>query len=124
MNIIVLVSDTFRYDYLGVNGNSWIGTDDTRPFRGTRSCLRSPLSVELSDDPEPDGPVHGRYSFPFHGWQPLERNMPVLSTIFGEEGYTSQLIADTPHLMSRGHHFDRDFTGLIGFVARREIGRC
>ena len=27
MNIIVLVSDTFRYDYLGRNGNEWIGTD-------------------------------------------------------------------------------------------------
>ena len=28
MNIIVLVSDTFRYDYLGRNGNEWIGTDE------------------------------------------------------------------------------------------------
>ena len=26
MNVIVLVSDTFRYDYLGCNGNKWIGT--------------------------------------------------------------------------------------------------
>ena len=27
MNVIVLVSDTFRYDYLGCNGNGWIGTE-------------------------------------------------------------------------------------------------
>ena len=32
MNIIVLVSDTFRYDYLGCNGNAWIGTGGTRPL--------------------------------------------------------------------------------------------
>ncbi len=53
----------------------------------------------------------GRFSFPFHGWQPLDRQIPVLSTLFGQAGYTSQLIADTPHLMSRGHHFDRGFDG-------------
>ncbi len=111
MNIIVLVSDTFRYDYLGVNGNRWIGTDAldrfaSRAVRFDRHYLSSFPTIPNRTDL-----FTGRYSFPFHGWQPLERDMPVLITIFGDEGYTSQLIADTPHLMNRGHHFDRDFTG-------------
>ena len=111
MNIIVLVSDTFRYDYLGVNGNSWIGTDALDRFGERAVAFDRHYLSSFPTIPNRTDLFTGRYSFPFHGWQPLERNMPVLSTIFGEEGYTSQLIADTPHLMSRGHHFDRDFTG-------------
>src|SRR3989475_8843998 len=32
MNLIVIVSDTFRYDYLGANGNRWIKTPELDAF--------------------------------------------------------------------------------------------
>jgi hypothetical protein len=35
MNFIVLVSDTFRYDYLGANGNAWIKTPELDAFSRT-----------------------------------------------------------------------------------------
>lgn len=111
MNIIVLVSDTFRYDYLGANGNRWIGTDALDRFAQRAVCFDRYYLSSFPTIPNRTDLFTGRNSFPFHGWQPLERDIPVLSSIFGDAGYTSQLIADTPHLMGRGHHFDRGFTG-------------
>lgn len=109
MNVIVLVSDTFRYDYLGCNGNEWIGTAALDRFAQRAVCFDRHYLSSFPTIPNRTDLFTGRFTFPFHGWQPLDRNIPVLSTIFGEAGYQSQLIADTPHLMSREHFFNRGF---------------
>ena len=111
MNVIVLVSDTFRYDYLGCNGNSWIGTDELDRFAGRAVSFDRHYLSSFPTIPNRTDLFTGRFSFPFHGWQPLDREITVMSTVFSRSGYQTQLICDTPHLMSRGHHFDRDFTG-------------
>ena len=111
MNIIVLVSDTFRYDYLGCNGNAWIGTAALDRFAERAVCFDRHYLSSFPTIPNRTDLFTGRYSFPFHGWQPLAAGIPVLSTIFGAAGYQSQLICDTPHLMKGVHHFDRGFDG-------------
>ena len=111
MNIIVLVSDTFRYDYLGCNGNAWIGTAALDRFAERAVCFDRHYLSSFPTIPNRTDLFTGRYSFPFHGWKPLDPGIPVLSTIFGAAGYQSQLICDTPHLMKGVHHFDRGFDG-------------
>ena len=111
MNIIVLVSDTFRYDYLGCNGNRWIGTAALDRLAGRAVCFDRHYLSSFPTIPNRTDLFSGRYSFPFHGWKPLDPDLPVLSTIFGAAGYQSQLICDTPHLMKGIHHFDRGFDG-------------
>ena len=111
MNIIILVSDTFRYDYLGCNGNKWIGTDALDRFAERAVCFDRHFVSSFPTIPNRTDMFTGRYGFPFHGWQPLDRKVPVLSTIFGEAGYQSQLICDTPHLMSGEHFCNRGFDG-------------
>jgi arylsulfatase A-like enzyme len=110
MNLIVLVSDTFRYDYIGYNGNQRIGTDALDRFAQRSVAFDRHHLSSFPTIPNRTDLFTGRYSFPFHGWQPLDRKAAVLSTIFGAAGYQSQLICDTPHLMSREHFFDRGFT--------------
>ena len=124
MNIIVLVSDTFRYDYLGCNGNAWIGTAALDRFAERAVCFDRHYLSSFPTIPNRTDLFTGRYSFPFHGWKALDSGIPVLSTIFGAAGYQSQLICDTPHLMKGVHHFDRGLTGRIGFGGRRETSRC
>ena len=111
MNVIVVVSDTFRYDYLGCNGNQWIGTEALDRFAERAVCFDRHYLSSFPTIPNRTDLFTGRYSFPFHGWQPLDRAIPVMSTVFGEAGYQSQLICDTPHLMKGVHHFDRGFDG-------------
>ena len=124
MNIIVLVSDTFRYDYLGCNGNAWIGTAALDRFAERAVCFDRHYLSSFPTIPNRTDLFTGRYSFPFHGWQPLAAGIPVLSTIFGAAGYQSQLICDTPHLMKGVHHFDRGFDGAYWIRGRRETSRC
>lgn len=111
MNVIVLVSDTFRYDYLGCNGNDWIGTDALDRFARRAVCFDRHYLSSFPTIPNRTDLFTGRYSFPFHGWQPLDPSIPVLSTVFAQAGYNTQLICDTPHLMKGRHHFDRGFHG-------------
>ena len=113
MNVIVLVSDTFRYDYLGCNGNGWMGTEALDRFAERAVCFDRHYLSSFPTIPNRTDLFTGRYSFPFHGWQPLDPSIPVLSTIFGAAGYQSQLICDTPHLMKGVHHFDRGFDGVF-----------
>ena len=98
MNIIVLVSDTFRYDYLGCNGNGWIGTAALDRLAGRAVSFDRHYLSSFPTIPNRTDLFTGRYTFPFHGWKPLDPGLPVLSTIFGAAGYQSQLICDTPHL--------------------------
>ena len=111
MNVIVLVSDTFRYDYLGCNGNRWIGTNDLDRFAERAVCFDRHYLSSFPTIPNRTDMFTGRFTFPFHGWQPLARDIPVMSTVFGDAGYETQLICDTPHLMGRGHFCERGFTG-------------
>jgi len=111
VNVIVLVSDTFRYDYLGCNGNKWIGTDELDRFAERAVCFDRHYLSSFPTIPNRTDMFTGRYTFPFHGWQPLARDIPVMSTVFGDAGYESQLICDTPHLMGRGHFCERGFGG-------------
>ena len=83
MNIIVLVSDTFRYDYLGCNGNAWIGTEVLDRFAERAVCFDRHYLSSFPTIPNRTDLFTGRYSFPFHGWKPLDAGIPVLSTIFG-----------------------------------------
>lgn len=53
----------------------------------------------------------GRFSHPGYGWQPLEPSLQTLPQTFQAAGYTTQLIADTTHLLRANFwrpfcHFD------------------
>jgi len=53
----------------------------------------------------------GRFTFTEFDWAPLPRNQTVLSQVLGAAGYTTMMIADTPHILQAGYHFDRGFSG-------------
>jgi len=105
MNLIVIVSDTFRYDYLGANGNRWIKTPELDAFsRRAVNFDRCTISSFPTIPTRTDW-FTGRYSFPFHGWQPLDPKATVLAGVLGEAGSVNQLITDCPHLMNATPYF-------------------
>ena len=64
MNIIVLVSDTFRYDYLGCNGNAWIGTAALDRFAERAVSFDRHYLSSFPTIPNRTDLFTGRYSFP------------------------------------------------------------
>jgi arylsulfatase A-like enzyme len=111
LNIVVLVSDTFRYDYIGANGNTWIKTPELDAFAASAVGFDNYYVSSFPTIPTRTDWFTGRYGFPFYGWKPLDPRATVIAPQLAGAGYTCQLIIDTPHMMRADYNFDRGFHG-------------
>jgi arylsulfatase A-like enzyme len=109
MNIIIICSDTFRYDHLGFLNSSGVLTPnldqlarESARFTNYRLCS-FPTILNRMDV------FTGRYTFPINGWGRLPYQFPILPQVFKHHGYTTGLIADNPHMMKDGSGFRRGF---------------
>ncbi len=111
MNVIVVVSDTFRYDYCGWNGNAWIRTPDLDRFAAGAVAFDRHYVSSFPTIPTRTDWFTARFSFPNHGWRALDPQVPVLAAALSRAGYLGQLIMDNPHMMKGTNNFDRGFEG-------------
>jgi len=111
MNIILIISDTFRRDYLGCYGNKWISTPNLDRFAKKSVIFDRAYAASFPTVPNRMDIVTGRFTFTYRQWEPLPRDEVTLAEILSEAGYTTMLIADTPHILEDGYNFDRGFTG-------------
>lgn len=111
MNLILIVSDTFRYDHISANGNKWIHTQELDKFAGEAVVLDRLYDASFPTIPHRTDLVTGRYTFPYRGWTPLADDDITLAQVLAEAGYTTQLIADTTHLIRNKCNFMQGFMG-------------
>ena len=121
MNIVVLVADTFRADYLGCDGNTWIQTPHL-----DRLASQGVLFKDFYAEGLPTLPVRrvfytGRTVFPFAyheqksdsvqlpGWHPMSDEDITLAEWLAPRGYTCGLISDVYHQFKPGKNFHRGF---------------
>ena len=64
---------------------------------------------QLPDDSTRNGRNDRQVWQSFHRWMSLPFSWPALPRILADEGYCTQLIHDTPHLVNGGHNFDYPF---------------
>ncbi|MGD2175776.1 MAG: sulfatase [Candidatus Brocadiaceae bacterium] len=122
MNLIIAIIDTLSYDHVGANGNGWIETPNLDRLASESWCFDRCFASSFPTIPHRLDTVTGRYGGPFHAWMPLPYDWPTLPRALAEEGYATQLIHDTPHLVNGGHHFDWPFHGWT-FVRGAEVDR-
>jgi len=132
MNIIQIVSDTFRRDNLGCYGNKDIHTDYLDRFAKQSLVFDNAYIASWPTIPNRRDLFTGRHSYIYSWWwfygeEPnLPHNEVILSESLNKAGYTTMLIADTYHLMRDRHGFDKGFDGWIwvrGHEADRYITR-
>ena len=123
MNVICLMSDTFRRDHLAAYGVSapWARAGHAgEPFIQTpaldRLVAESALFERFYLSSYPTVPCRhdcftGRYGFPHRGWQPLEPGDVVLSELIRAGGRTPMMIFDTPMLAADSYNYTRGFAG-------------
>jgi len=111
MNVILIISDTFRRDHLGCYGNDWIHTPNLDKLARQGVMFDHAYTGSYATVPCRKDVVTGRWTFPWTGWSPLERDFKVMSEVIGAAGYTTQLVVDTPHILKDGYNFDRGFSG-------------
>ncbi|RLE81062.1 MAG: hypothetical protein DRJ51_04570 [Thermoprotei archaeon] len=111
MNFIVFVSDTFRRDFLRTYGNSWIRTKYIDEFAKKAVVFDRAYAASFPTVPARRDIFTGRYSYVYAGWEPLSLDERVIAEILSQHGYTTMLIADTPHFLKDGYNFQKGFTG-------------
>ncbi len=110
MNVVVICSDTFRYDHLGFLKQQPAHTPNLNElaaqsgsFADFRVCSFPTLVNRMEV-------FSGQITFPFYGWGELPAEKPVLSEYLGRQGVHTALLADNFHLMTEEFGFGRGFT--------------
>jgi len=113
MNIILIMSDTFRRDHLGCYGNQWIHMPNIDELAKESVVFDRAYAASFPTVPNRRDVVTGRFTFTYSDWGPLPPEEVVLPDVLRKAGYVTMLIADTPHILKDGYHFDRGFDGWI-----------
>jgi len=111
MNVIQIVSDTFRRDHLGCYGNDWIHTENLDRFANQSMVFDRAYAASHPTIPNRHDLFTGRYTFIYSMWSPLPKNEVIISQVLRQAGCTTMLIVDTPHMIRDAHYFDRGFDG-------------
>jgi arylsulfatase A-like enzyme len=103
VNIILLVSDTFRFDNLFDRASMPVHTPELDRFVQRAVSLSRLCTASFPTIPHRTDLTSGRYGWPWYGWQDRRRSTANhLPQLLAEAGYVSQLICDCPHLFPAG----------------------
>ena len=110
MNIILLISDTFRYDNLFNRASMPVHTPELDRFAERAVSLSRFYTGSFPTIPQRTDLTTGRIGWPWYPWQDRrqssENHLPIL---LSQVGYVSQLLCDCPHLFRAG--FNSGFNG-------------
>ena len=116
-NVVLIVSDTFRYDLLSGSFTVRGGIKAKVPHidRLAREGLlfTHAYTASFPTVPHRHDLLAGRFTYIYADWEPLPKNEPVVQEALGKAGYVTMMIADTPHILKDGYNFDRGFQGWV-----------
>jgi arylsulfatase A-like enzyme len=108
-NIVLLMTDTFRWDNLGERAARPVRTPALDRFAAERATSIERFHIgSFPTIPQRTDMATGIVGWTRYPWQPIDQSGPNhIASILGEEGYASQLICDCPHLFKA--HIDQAF---------------
>ncbi len=111
MRIILILSDTFRFDYLKMKGLKQVNTPEIDRFIEDAVFFDRFYANSFPTVPQRYDMYTGIIGFPHHGWERLGDRDITLSEVLMDHGYITQLITDTANLLRRGLNYDRGYLG-------------
>jgi arylsulfatase A-like enzyme len=109
MNVIVLMADTWRFDYLGCYGNEWIQTPNIDKFARESVVFENAYAEGCPTIPTRRALFSGRYTLPFRGWGPLAPEDLTIPDILWSESIRTALITDTAPMHMPKYGYERGF---------------
>ena len=103
MNVVLIVSDTFRRDHVGCYGNQWIRTPHLDRFAQGTVIFDNAFAASFPTVPARADLMTGRHTFSYLGWSPLPRTETTLAGLMTNAGYRTFGVADTPFVMRHGY---------------------
>jgi arylsulfatase A-like enzyme len=113
MNVIWIVSDTFRRDHLGSYGNKKIRTPalDALAARSTR--FNRHYMASFPTMPARADFMTGRSTMSFMQWEPLSKKETTFAQHLSSRGVHTAAVVDTPFFVRNGMYYDRGFRTFI-----------
>lgn len=119
MNIVLIVTDTFRVDHLGCYGNKWIRTPHLDRFSERATTFERCYVSSFPTVPARADLLTGKYDFTYLGWAPLPSEEITLAQLLTEAGYVTFGVTDTPFFVRRGYGYDAGFADFQWFRGQR-----
>ena len=110
MNVVLIVSDTFRRDHVGCYGNPWIRTPHLDRFARGAIVFDQAFASSFPTVPARADLMTGRHTFSYLGWSPLPRTETTLAQLMTTAGYRTFGVADTPFVLRHGYGYDHGFS--------------
>lgn len=120
MNIIVIISDTFRRDHLPCYGNNDMITPHLDAFAEKALIFEDGYAASFPTVPMRADLLTGRYTFTYLPWGPIPQSETTLPEILSQAGYVTAAIGDTPFLSRNGYGHDRGFKDFV--YVRGQLG--
>ena len=112
MNIILIVSDTFRCDNLACYApDTPVRTPHLDAFAEKAVVFDKVYCGSYPTVPHRGDILTGQVGFCRRGWEPLDRKVPVIADMLKAAGYRTQMFADTPHHINKAMYYERGFEG-------------
>ena len=113
MNVIWIVSDTFRRDHVGAYGNPHIRTPSLDRLAAESVRFDAHYSAGFPTMPTRADHQTGRWTMSFMGWQPLPAGVTTLAEILAGHGLHTAASVDTPYYLRDGMNYDRGFQSFF-----------
>ena len=113
-NIILIITDTYRYDNLGDRAEVMpVRTPELDAFAAQRATeVEGFYTGSFPTIPHRTDIATGRLGWPNYGWQPIDQSgRNHIARILNGKGYATQLICDCPHLFNS--RFQPGFTAAF-----------
>ena len=109
-NIIILVTDTFRFDNLFDYAKRPVRTPCLDRFCEEHATqVKNFYTASFPTIPNRTDLATGIFGWPHYGWQPIDQSSPNhIGKTLHREGYSTQLICDCPHLFNSRFQFGFD----------------
>ena len=113
MNVIWIVSDTFRQDHMGAYGNQRIKTPSLDSLASWSVRFKRHYAGGFPTMPARADHMTGRWTMSFMGWEPLSQSVKTLPQILSGDGYHTAAVVDTPFYLREGMNYDKGFQTFI-----------
>jgi arylsulfatase A-like enzyme len=111
LNVVFFMSDSYRHDNLSCYGPTESQTPRLDAFAAQAHIFDNAYLGSFPTLPNRLDLMSGRFACTEYGWQRLPAEVLTFQEILSAAGVTTQLIADTPHMMSEGFNYNRGWSG-------------
>lgn len=115
MNTIVIMADSWRFDYLGCYGNDWIKTPNIDKLAEEGMLFENAYAEGCPTIPTRRALFTGRYTLPYSGWRKLSTDDVTLTDLMWGNRIQTAMVTDCPMMHMPGYGYARGFN-YVDFI--------